>query len=260
MSIRVVIGEAATDYYLANRLAGQFPDLKVIQYKQIKIKNLHYYSRKLKRFGLMHAAGIKLLSLFLRMEILLERLTRKNIWTSLGISKPRLSSIRDLQHCSNLDDLYACTKQSDLLIFTQTIRLNEKFFSKNRRIVQVIGGKFPCYSGDAAVFWAAALQSEQDYAFSLILRHPFFQKSSVISYCPITLAKGDSIRMMRAKGMVAATDELMKMINGYYKGEQIEAEIITQKPSNLTTPTLWDYFSTVFLCRKRDKIPGYARN
>lgn len=258
MSITLIIGNAMTDYYLANELLEKFPTITIVRYDHTKIKNLKYYFKKLNRFGFFKSFGIKLLSIFLRLEIIFEKITKKDIWTRLKINKPNLSKDLKIENCKTLDELHNLTSDSKLIILTQTIRLPDKFFKPNKKIIQIIGGKYPNYCGDSAVFWATALQKESDYCFSIILRHRFFEKSTIIKYCPISIDKGDSIRIMRAKGIIKISYELLNIVSNYLKFNHIENFKTTESLTVLTTPTLYDYIKVVLLKNKLKKMPKYA--
>lgn len=258
MAITLIIGNAMTDYYLANQLVEKFPTISIIRYDHVKIKNLEYYFKKLNRFGFFKSFGIKLLSIFLRLEIIFEKITKKDIWTKLKILKPKLSNKIQVMNCNTLDELYKLTSESKLIIVTQTIRLQDKFFKPNKKIIQIIGGKYPNYCGDSSVFWATALQKESDYCFSLILRNRFFEKSTIIKYCPISINKGDTIRIMRAKGIIKISFELLNIVSNYIKQNNIENFRINESLTILTTPTLFDYMNVVYLKNKVKKLPKYA--
>lgn len=258
MSVAIIIGNAMTDYYLTQKLIGTVPGVSVIRYSQPKFKNLGYYRKKLSRFGILTSFSIKLLSVYLRCEILLEKIRGIDIWNKLNIPRPAMPDARETQACSTMEAMYELTKDAELIILTQTIRLPEKFFRNQRNIIQVIGGRFPEYCGDAAIFWAAALGKASDYGFSITLRHRFFQNSAMITYCPVSIQTGDSIRLMRARGMTAVAAELPGILAAFRRTKTIPAIPCSEKARTLTTPTLADYIKVVLLKKRLRRLPDYA--
>lgn len=257
--VAIIIGKGLTDIYLANQLFNSFPDLKVIRYNHSKIKNLAYYFKRLNRKGFFPAFGIKLLSIYLRLEIKVEKLRKKNIWQQIKLVKPVLNPALTIQTGNNLPELRHLAGDCRVLIITQSLKLSPAFFIRGRSILQVIGGKFPEYTGDMAIFWAAAQQDPGGSFFSVIKRHKYFRNSKLLLQCPVPLRQQDSLRVMRLKGILAVAPELPDLVSKALTNENLpEIETDKQKIRHTFTPTLFDYLRITGWGKKLKKIPEYA--
>jgi len=254
----IIIGYAMTDIYLVSALLKQFPDLIIIRYRQHKTKNLRYYFGKLLSKGFFISLGIKMVSVYLRAEIFIEKALGKSVWTQFGLSKPVFPENAIIIDCKNLDELCEISESNKhgTVIITQSLRLNDRFFKLNRNVLQIVGGRYPKYIGDTSVFWAKATATIADYCFTIIQRKKYFGNSVPLAYCPIDINDKDSIRSLRIRGILASSHSLVKILNGTetlinYHEKHHESQIFS-------TPTITDYLRVTVL-RRHIKIPEYAK-
>lgn len=262
--IGVIAGTKASDAYLCAALAGAFPHVRVVRYKMPFSKWLPWILKRIRMMGVSVLAGHLLLSTYLRLQRLLERMRGRSLWRKYGVEVPRWGdSSGTVPLCAREETLIRALRGVDAVVALDAVRLSHRFFRAiPKPFVQIVWGALPDYAGDSGAFWAYAKGDRAQVGVSIVLHRGQFNHQTRLRFVPIECSADETIRTIKVKQVIALGRALPETVRTLLADMLPAAERICQEVqfTNWSAPTLITYLQFLRWRVKRGlfRIQPYA--
>lgn len=200
----------ASDAYLAESLERDGFQLKIMIFKIPVRYWMSWILRRIKHLGVLVFLGHLLLSLWIRVERLLNRLSKKDIWKDCGTESPAWHRVNSKPRIIFSEQkLLRATQDAEIILLTDSMRLHHTFYRKNKaRVLQLIWGACPKYLGDSGGFWAYAVGDRENIGPTLVERGSQYDCFSVLKQFDTELGAFETLRSIKVKQVREVTCSL----------------------------------------------------
>ena len=251
--VTVICWGKASDAFLIASLLQHFSKIKVVVYKIPPQYWISWVWYRIRYIGLFKFVGHLELSVWIRLERLIDKLRGKNIWKTHAQRVPNWTSLKPVIALSE-GKLIEHTQEADIIVMTDNIRLSHGFYRKNdARILQIIWGAAPGYMGDSGGFWAYAAGDLDSCGPTIIERGSQYDSFAVIKQIPVRLNAKETLRSIKVKQVIALSAELPFLLQTQPSGTQAELPCRT-----FYAPTAITYAKFLLNNHALAKTPEYA--
>ncbi len=263
--IGVIVRPKKTDALICQLLA-QYVRLEIAEYGVPQADWLSWIMKRLRTAGFLVLIGHLELSLFIKLQQCIERLSGRTIWKRYGIPQPQWTDLTKAV-CKNEQSLKDRFKDVDAVMALDAFRLSQSFFrGLHVPYFEVSWGDATKYLGDSAAFWEYALGNKKTSTVSIIERNSYFQKISIVSQITVnTISVHETLRSLKVKQATELSLKLPAVLRDIVARVPRQNEWTEEKKiiRQCYAPTFWTYMKyrlcglnslPRYACRSKDMI------